>query len=121
VTGSPAAPRRLDRRTIRGEADLPESSRSELLALLESPGPAALAAVPTGVRDGLPCSVAVLDRATDRVHEGSCNLAGPSDATRDHASVQLANAMLRAGTAIPVPQLMMGWCDPAGNIGIEAL
>jgi hypothetical protein len=111
-----------DEELIRGEADLPESSRSELLALLESPGPAALAAVPTGgVCDGLPCQVTVLDRATDRVHEGSCNLAGLSDATRDHASVQLANAMLRAGTAIPVPQLMTGWCDPAGNIGIEAL
>lgn len=110
-----------DEEFIRGEADLPESSRSELLALLESPGPAALAAVPNRVRDGLPCSVAVLDHTADRVHEGSCNLAGLSDATRDHASVQVANAMLRAGTAIPVPRLMMGWCDPAGNIGIQAL
>lgn len=110
-----------DEEFIRGEADLPEPSRSALLALLESPGPAALAAVPVRVHDGLPCKVTVLDHAADRVHEGSCNLAGLSDATRDHASVQLANAMLRAGTAIPVPPLMMGWCDPAGNISIEPL
>jgi hypothetical protein len=106
---------------IRGEADLPEPSQSELLALLESPGPAALATLSSGMRDGLPCKLTVLDRATDRVHEGSCNLAGLSDAARDHASVQLVTAMLRAGTAVPVPELVTGWCDSAGNIGISTL
>ncbi|HEX8107933.1 MAG TPA: hypothetical protein VF516_09415, partial [Kofleriaceae bacterium] len=89
----------------RGEAELAEASRSELVALLAAPGAAALAQVESTVRDGLRCRVTVLDRAADRVQEGSCNLAGVPDAARDHPSVRLVQAVLRAGAAVPVPEL----------------
>ena len=86
---------------IRGEAELGETTRSELLTLVTALGAATFGEVGTSVRDGMPCTVTVLDRAADRVEEGSCNLAGVPDAARNHPSVQLAQAVLRAGSAVP--------------------
>lgn len=103
---------------IRGEAELGETTRSELVALVTAPGAATLGEVGTFVRDGMPCTVTVLDRAADRVEKGSCNLAGVPDEAHDHPSVRLAQAVLRAGSAVPVPELLTGWCDPYGNIVI---
>jgi hypothetical protein len=54
---------------IRGEAELRETTRSELVALVTAQGRRGSARwVPS--EDGMPCTVIVLDRAADRVEEG---------------------------------------------------
>jgi hypothetical protein len=85
---------------IRGEAELGETTRSELVALVTALGAATFGEVGTFVKDGMPCTVTVLDWAADRVEEGSCNLAGVPDAARNHPTVRLAQAMLHAGSAV---------------------
>jgi len=110
-----------DAELVRSEAELPEELRTEILALLEAPGAAALSVLESHVRDGMPCTMTVMERASDRVHTGSGNLAGLSEDARNHPTARFADAMLRAGTVVPVPQLLTGWCDATGNIGIDTM
>jgi hypothetical protein len=102
----------------RGEAELDETTRAELVALVTAPGAASLGEVATFVRDGAPCTLTVLDRAANRIAQGTCNLAGVPDAARDHPTVRLAEAVMDAGSAVPAPALVTGWCDEYGNIGL---
>jgi hypothetical protein len=109
-----------DAELVRSEADLPEELRAEILALLDAPGPAALTVLENSVRDGMPCTVTVMARATDgvRMHTGSSNLAGLNKDARNHPTARFAHAMLRAGKVVSVPESFTGWCDATGNIGI---
>ena len=103
---------------IRAEAELGDTTRLELVALATTPAVATLGDAGTFVRDSMPCTVTILDRAAGRIEKGSCNLAGVPDAPRDHPTRRLVQAVLRAGSAVPVPELLTGWCDRDGDIGI---
>lgn len=104
---------------VRREAELPEQAWARIVKLLEDPGLGSLTTVESRVVDGLPCTMAVVDRESGRVHSASCNLAGLPDDRRDHPTVRLAQAILDAGARASGLPLLVGWCGATGDIGVD--
>ena len=68
---------RTEAEDTRAEAALPDDAARELLAMLSGLDPASLTDVPSFVRDGAPCQLAILRPGAEGV--GSCNLRGLSE------------------------------------------
>ena len=73
---------RSDMPDRRADGNLPDGALQDLLGMLQGPELPALADVPTAVRDGAPCRVAILRREPEGVAQGSCNLGGLTDEDR---------------------------------------
>ena len=99
----------------RAEGELAEPSRVAILAFIED-HLSSLATVESLVRDGLPCTLTIVGRDGSRVV--SCNLAGVTSAQASHPTIRFADMMLAAGKQVASPELLTGWCDATGSIGI---
>jgi len=78
-----------------------EATRA-LVALIERAAPSRLTRIWTRVRDGLPCTVVVMDRGTGNEYLGACNLVGLSNEEEACAAAKYARAVLRLGElAVP--------------------